>query len=64
MDRPLDRDEEGYESIGDALISAYVDKDEALPEGDLIDADEDTVVQPAQCLPCPKTPSAAQMAAH
>ena len=57
-------EEEGFESIQDAATPAFVDRGEAIPEGDLIDADDDSVVQPALCLPCPKSPSAAQVAAH
>ena len=47
--RPLDQEEEGFESIGDASVPAFLDKDEAMPEGDLIDADDDSTVQPALC---------------
>ena len=41
-----------------------MDKEENLNEGDLIDLDEDTVIQPAKPLPSPKAPTAAQVAAH
>ena len=46
------------------MVPAFIDKSEVIPEGDIVDADDDSAVQPALCLPCPKTPSAAQVANH
>ena len=57
-------DEAGFENVGDSPIVAHVDHDEDFKDGDIIDIDEDIVVQPAQPLPQPKVPTAAQIAAH
>ena len=50
--------------MGDSTVPAHTDSQDALPAGDLIDADGDDVVQPARGMPMPKTPSAAEVAAH
>ena len=64
MCQPCDDDEDGFESIGKAPIEAHVDHAENLREDDIVDLDEDAVIQPAQPLPQPKVPTAAQVAAH
>ena len=61
---PLVEDDLGFENVGDAPMPAHVDKNEKLPEGDIIDVEDDMVVQPANPLPQPRVPSAAQVAAH
>ena len=45
-------------------MPAHIDNAEDLKDADIIDLDGDTVVQPAQPLPQPKVPTAAQIAAH
>ena len=62
--QPCDGDEDGYESIGKAPIEAHTDHAEKLREEDIVDLDEDVFIQPAQPLPQPKVPTAAQIAAH
>ena len=50
--------------MGDSSIPAHMDAGEHPPSGDLIDAEGDSVIQPAHPLPEPKIPSAAEVAAH
>ena len=59
-----DGEDEGFANVGDGPFSAHVDAAEKMPEGDLMDVEDDTVVQPAKALPQPKVPTAAEVAAH
>ena len=62
--QPCDEEDEGFEKVSDASILAHVDKDEKVPDSDIVELDDDVVVQAAQPLPQPKVPTAAQIAAH
>ena len=56
-------DDAGYAHVGDAEAQ-YQPGEEQLVESDVLDAEEDVVVQPAECLPVPKSPSAREIAVH
>ena len=62
--QPCDEEDEGFERVSDASILPHVDKDEKVPDSDIMEVDDDVVVQAAQPLPQPKAPTAAQIAAH
>ena len=57
-------EDEGVANLNEGPFSAHVDSAEKLPEGDIMDVEDDIVVQAAAALPQPKVPSAAEVAAH
>ena len=61
--RPCEDDDAGYANVGDAEIQYQAGEDK-LVESDVLDAEDDVVVQPGECLPVPKTPSAKEIAIH
>ena len=62
--RSVEGDDDGFESVGDAPYPAVTSEDLHAEHGDVLDAEGDDVVQPALCLPCPKTPSDQEVALH
>ena len=64
LSRPDAGDDDGFESVQDAPMPAVAGEDVQFDQGDMLDAEGDDVVQPALCLPCPKTPTDHEVAVH
>ena len=56
-------DDAGYANVGDAEVPFQLGEERSI-EVDVIEAEEEVAVQPGECLPAPKSPSAKEIAFH
>ena len=60
--RPCD-DDAGYVHVGDAEVPYQPGEEKAI-DVDVLEAEDEVTVQPGECLPVPKSPSAKEIAIH